>query len=68
MSISLGNYKFLDARNHVPPDINLSKFAKMWGVREIEKELFPYEWFDSPTKLEHKEFLQQNIIIKNCKI
>ena len=29
MSIDLGNYRFLDVRNQVPPNINLDKFAKM---------------------------------------
>ncbi|PRP73106.1 hypothetical protein PROFUN_16426, partial [Planoprotostelium fungivorum] len=44
-------YTFLDAHNYVPPTTNLEKFGIMWGVKDIQKELFPYEWFDSLDKL-----------------
>ena len=52
MYVSWGTYRFIDARNFVPPNINLTKFAKMWKVTGIEKEIFPYDWFDSFEKLQ----------------
>ena len=52
MKIGVG-YEFWDLRNHCPPNWNLDKFAKCWGMRDIQKELFPYEWFDSVGKLKH---------------
>jgi len=51
MQLQYLKFLFLDARNYVPPDTNLERFAKMWGVGDIEKEIFPYEWFDSWDKL-----------------
>lgn len=51
LKLSYGSYVFHDARNFVPPYINLDAFGKMWGVKDIEKEIFPYEWFDSVDKL-----------------
>ena len=53
MRIGVGRYEFWDLRNHCPPNWNLDKFAKCWGVRDIQKELFPYEWLDSIDKLQH---------------
>ncbi|PRP83717.1 hypothetical protein PROFUN_03872, partial [Planoprotostelium fungivorum] len=51
MKLEYGAYAFLDAHNYVPPTTNLEKFGIMWGVKDIQKELFPYEWFDSLDKL-----------------
>jgi len=44
-------WSFIDARNYVPPNVNLDSFAKMMGVKDIQKEIFPYEWLDSVDKL-----------------
>ncbi|PRP74536.1 hypothetical protein PROFUN_15668 [Planoprotostelium fungivorum] len=51
MKLEYGAYAFLDAHNYVPPTTNLEKFGIMWGVKDIQKDLFPYEWFDSLDKL-----------------
>ena len=51
LKLSYGSYVFHDARNFVPPNINLDAFGKMWGVKDIDKEMFPYEWFDNVEKL-----------------
>ncbi|PRP72907.1 hypothetical protein PROFUN_17073, partial [Planoprotostelium fungivorum] len=51
MKLEYGAYAFLDAHNYMPPTTNLEKFGIMWGVKDIQKELFPYEWFDSLDKL-----------------
>lgn len=52
MKVQLGNYQFLDAMNFVPPGTSLRKFADMWQVKDMDKELFPYDWFDSAEKLQ----------------
>jgi hypothetical protein len=44
MKFGYGYYMFLDAHNYVPPNISLDRFGKMWGVKDIEKGIFPYEW------------------------
>jgi len=31
-------------------------FGKMWGVKDIEKGIFPYKWFDNKEKLQYKPF------------
>ena len=50
MKIGYGIYRFLDVINYTPVGTNLKKFAKMWGITDIEKDIFPYEWFDSAEK------------------
>jgi hypothetical protein len=52
MHVQWGSYRFIDAHNFVPPNVSLSKFATMWKVQGIQKELFPYDWFDSIEKLQ----------------
>jgi len=51
MKLGYKDYEFLDVHNYVPPNVNLNLFRKMWGVKDIEKGIFPYEWFDSKEKL-----------------
>lgn len=46
MKLMYGNWSFLDCRNYVPTGINLSKFAKMWGVQD-QKEIMYYTWFNN---------------------
>jgi hypothetical protein len=55
MKLSYGKFVFLDAWHFCTPDTTLAKFAAMWNVRGIEKDAFPYDWFDSPEKLYHPE-------------
>ena len=52
MALQFGKFMFLDARNFVAPNIDLKKFGLMFGVKDIQKELFPYDWFDSVEKLQ----------------
>jgi hypothetical protein len=44
-------YLFLDARNFIAPNVDLKKFGLMFGVKDIQKELFPYDWFSSVVKV-----------------
>lgn len=51
MKIDFGDYSFLDVRNYCSPGVDLSKFGSMWGIKDIKKEIFPYDWFSSEEKL-----------------
>ena len=51
MKLMYGSWCFLDCRNYVPPGINLSRFAHMWGVSD-QKEIMCYDWLDSIEKLD----------------
>lgn len=55
LSLNVGIYNFIDAHNFVPPNVNLAKFATMWKVKNIQKELFPYDWFQKVEQLDEKE-------------
>ena len=54
MAISCATVCFLDIINYLAPGFSLAKFIKAFGCKEV-KGHFPYEWFDSVEKLEHKE-------------
>jgi hypothetical protein len=38
--------------NFIAPNVDLKKFGLMFGVKDIQKELFPYDWFSSVEKLQ----------------
>jgi len=45
------SFRFLDITNYVGPGTNYDKWVKAYGS-EAEKSWFPYDWFDSPEKLD----------------
>ena len=52
ISISNGNFKFLDITQYLPPGTSYAKFLKTFKVNE-NKGYFFYEWLDSEEKLEY---------------
>ena len=54
MKLMYRKWSFLDCRNYVPPGINLSKFAEMWGVSN-EKEIMCYTQLNCEAKLDYPE-------------
>ena len=53
LSIATSSLKFLDMSNFLAAGCSYSKFLKAYGC-EISKGIFPYEWLDSPEKLNYK--------------
>jgi len=53
MFIETKELKFLDISNYLAPGTSYEKWVKAYGC-EQKKSWFPYEWFDSPEKLEEK--------------
>ena len=51
MFMSTSDFKFLDIINHLAPGTSYEKWVKAYGC-EKGKSWFPYEWFDSPEKLD----------------
>jgi hypothetical protein len=47
-------FKFLDVINYVGPGKSYSDWVKAYGCKQT-KSWFPYEWFDSPDKLDYPE-------------
>lgn len=54
-------FRFLDIINYVGPGVSYEAWTKAHGC-QAKKSWFPYDWFDSPEKLdfpglpEHKEW------------
>ena len=46
------SYRFLDIMNYLAPGTSYDKWVKAYGCAQT-KSWFPYEWFDSPDKLDH---------------
>ena len=53
MFLSLPNFKFLDIKNYLAPGLSYDGWCRAYGC-ELQKLAFPYEWFDSFDKLNHK--------------
>ena len=53
MFLSLPNFKFLDIKNYLAPGLSYDAWCRAYGC-ELQKLAFPYEWFDSFDKLNHK--------------
>ena len=53
MFLSLPNFKFLDIKNYLAPGVSYDAWCRAYGC-ELQKLAFPYEWFDSFDKLNHK--------------
>ena len=57
ISISTPHLKFLDISNFLAPGCSYSQFLKAYGS-ELNKGVFPYEWFDSFEKLSYPSLPQ----------
>ena len=53
MFLSTSNFKFLDIKNYLAPGLSYDAWCRAYGC-ELQKLAFPYEWFDSFEKLNHK--------------
>ena len=53
MFLSTPNFKFLDIKNYLAPGLSYDAWCRAYGC-ELQKLAFPYEWFDSFDKLNHK--------------
>ena len=53
MFLSLPNFKFLDIKSYLAPGLSYDAWCRAYGC-ELQKLVFPYEWFDSFDKLNHK--------------
>ena len=53
MFLSTPNFKFLDIKNDLGPGLSYDAWCRAYGC-ELQKLAFPYEWFDSFEKLNHK--------------
>ena len=51
MFINTPKFKFLDVMNYLAPGITYDKWVKTYGAT-LTKSWLPYEWFDSPDKLD----------------
>ena len=51
MFINTPKFKFLDVLNYLGPGITYDKWVKTYGAT-LAKSWLPYEWFDSPDKLD----------------
>ena len=51
MFINTLKFKFLDVLNYLGPGITYEKWVKTYGAT-LAKSWLPYEWFDSPDKLD----------------
>ena len=70
MFINTPKFKFLDVMNYLAPGITYDKWVKTYGAT-LSKSWLPYEWFDSPDKLDYPRLLpyfsQQYILRKTLK-
>ena len=53
MFLSLPQFKFLDIKSYLAPGLSYAAWCRAYGT-ELQKLVFPYEWFDSFDKLNHK--------------
>ena len=53
MFLSTSKFKFLDIKNYLAPGLSYDAWCRAYGC-ELQKLAFPYEWFDSFDKLNHK--------------
>ena len=52
MFLSLPQFKFLDIKSYLAPGLSYAAWCRAYGT-ELQKLVFPYEWFDSFEKLNH---------------
>ena len=53
MFLSYPDFKFLDIKSYLAPGLSYDAWCRAYGT-ELQKLAFPYEWFDSFDKLNHK--------------
>ena len=53
MFLSTPKFKFLDIKSYLAPGLSYNAWCRAYGT-ELQKLVFPYEWFDSFDKLNHK--------------
>ena len=53
MFLSTPKFRFLDIKNYLAPGLSYDAWCRAYGC-ELQKLAFPYEWFDSLDKLNHK--------------
>ena len=53
MFLSTPKFKFLDIKNYLAPGLSYDAWCRAYGC-ELQKLAFPYEWFGSFDKLNHK--------------
>ena len=53
MFLSTPNFKFLDIKSYLAPGLSYAAWCRAYGT-ELQKLVFPYEWFDSFEKLNHE--------------
>ena len=53
MFLSLPQFKFLDIKSYLAPGLSYDAWCRAYGC-DLQKLTFPYEWFDSFEKLNHK--------------
>ena len=53
MFLSTPNFKFLDIKSYLAPGLSYAAWCRAYGTK-LQKLVFPYEWFDSFNKLNHK--------------
>ena len=53
MFLSHPDFKFLDIKSYLAPGLSYDAWCRAYGT-ELQKLAFPYEWFDSFDKLNHK--------------
>ena len=53
MFLSTPKFKFLDIKSYLAPGLSYDAWCRAYGC-ELQKLVFPYEWFDSFEKLNHK--------------
>ena len=53
MFLSTPIFKFLDIKSYLAPGLSYDAWCRAYGC-ELQKLAFPYEWFDSFDKLNHK--------------
>ena len=52
MFLSLPQFKFLDIKSYLAPGLSYAAWCRAYDT-ELQKLVFPYEWFDSFEKLNH---------------
>ena len=66
MFLSLPQFKFLDIKSYLAPGLSYAAWCRAYGT-ELQKLVFPYEWFDSFDKLNHKGPVQYEDFFSSLK-